>query len=178
MLEQIIIAGFGGQGVLSLGRMLAESGMAEDKAVTWLPSYGPEMRGGTSNCHVIISDGDIGSPLITKTDVLIVLNKPSLVKFERDVCAGGLVLINSSIIDVKAKREDVRAHYIPASDIANELGDARCANAVLLGAYLQLRPVFKMETIHDQLRYLFGNKKAASIALNEQAIERGMALMQ
>src|SRR5690554_2087593 len=121
MEERLIIAGFGGQGVMSMGQLLTYSGMIENKNVSWLPSYGPEMRGGTANCNVIVSDGLIGSPVVTEATTAIVMNKPSLDKFEEDVVEDGNILINSSLIDKKTNRTDVKAYYVPANDIANEL---------------------------------------------------------
>lgn len=173
MNEQIIIAGFGGQGVLSLGKMLAEAAMVEGREVTWLPSYGPEMRGGTSNCHVIVSDEWIGSPNITKATAVIAMNKPSLDKFEEFVEPGGTLLVNSSIIDTKAKRDDINVYYVPANQIAEELGTDKAANMVMLGAYLAIKPIVKADSVIDQLREVFGEKKAHLVELNRNAIERG-----
>ncbi len=173
MLEQIIVAGFGGQGVLSLGKMLAEAGMEEGKNVTWLPSYGPEMRGGTSNCSVIISDEWIGAPNITQASAVIAMNLPSLDKFESYVAPGAHLFINSSIIEQKAVREDIHVHYVPANDIAEGLGTVKAANMVMMGAYLAISPVVDTETVIDQLRLVFGEKKAHLIPMNRKAIEAG-----
>lgn len=173
MLEQIIVAGFGGQGVLSLGKMLAEAGMEEGKNVTWLPSYGPEMRGGTSNCSVIISDEWIGAPNITQANAVIVMNLPSMDKFEPYVAPGAHLFINSSIIDRKAVRDDIHVHYIPANDIAESLGTVRAANMVMMGAYLAVSPVVDTETVIGQLKLVFGEKKAHLIPMNRKAIEAG-----
>lgn len=173
MNEQIIIAGFGGQGVLSMGKMLAEAGMIEGREVTWLPSYGPEMRGGTSNCSVIISDDWIGAPNITQATAVIAMNAPSLDKFESYVAPGALLFINSSIIERKAVRTDIEVHYVPANDIAEELGNSRVANMVMLGAYLAKKPIVKVDTVIDQLKEVLGAKKAHLIPLNREAIERG-----
>jgi len=175
MNEQIIIAGFGGQGVLSMGKMLAEAGMIEGREVTWLPSYGPEMRGGTSNCSVIISDDWIGAPNITQATAVIAMNGPSLEKFESYVAPGALLFINSSIIERKATRTDIEVHYVPANDIAEELGNGRVANMVMLGAYLAKKPIVKVDTVIDQLKEVLGPKKAHLIPLNREAIERGAA---
>ena len=175
MNEQIIIAGFGGQGVLSMGKMLAEAGMIEGREVTWLPSYGPEMRGGTSNCSVIISDDWIGAPNITQATAVIAMNGPSLDKFESYVAPGALLFINSSIIERKATRTDIEVHYVPANDIAEELGNSRVANMVMLGAYLAKKPIVKVDTVIDQLKEVLGPKKAHLIPLNREAIERGAA---
>ena len=178
LLEQIIVAGFGGQGVLSLGKMLAEAGMIEGKEVTWLPSYGPEMRGGTSNCNVIISDEWIGAPNITQATAVIVMNAPSLEKFESYVAPGGHLFINSTIIERKAQRTDIHVHYVPANQIAEELGTVKAANMVMLGAYLAIAPVVDPETVIDQLKLVFGEKKAHLIPMNREAIARGAAAVK
>ncbi len=173
MEERLIIAGFGGQGVMSMGQLLTYSGMIEDKNVSWLPSYGPEMRGGTANCSVIVSDGLIGSPIVTEASTAIVMNKPSLDKFEKDVVEGGKILINSSLIDKRINRDDLNAYYVPANDIANELGDARIANMVMLGAYLELTKIVKTESIIEAFKKVFGESKSHLIPLNQQALEKG-----
>ncbi|MGI6150630.1 MAG: 2-oxoacid:acceptor oxidoreductase family protein [Christensenellales bacterium] len=173
MLEQIIVAGFGGQGVLSLGKILAEAGMEEGKNVTWLPSYGPEMRGGTSNCNVIISDEWIGAPNITQADAVIAMNLPSLDKFESYVAPGAHLFVNSSIIERKANREDIHVHYVPANDIAENLGTVKAANMVMLGAYLAVRSVVDVETVIEKLKLAFGENKAHLVPLNRKAIEAG-----
>jgi 2-oxoglutarate ferredoxin oxidoreductase subunit gamma len=141
MIEKVIMAGFGGQGVMSIGKMLTYAGMTESKEVSWLPSYGPEMRGGTANCHVIVSDNEVASPVVNDATAALILNKPSLHKFEKCVQKNGFLIINSSLIDVKSSRDDVHSYYIPANDIAMELGNVRIANMVMLGAYIDLTNV-------------------------------------
>lgn len=175
MNEQILIAGFGGQGVLSMGKMLAEAAMEEGSEVSWLPSYGPEMRGGTSNVSVNISDQPIGAPIIGKGDAscIIVMNLPSLIKFEEFVKPGGLLVVNSSIIDQKAKRKDIDVVYVPANDLANELGNPKVANMIMLGAYLKKSKVVKPQTLVDQVKAVFGAKKPELVALNENALKKG-----
>ncbi|MDR2891658.1 MAG: 2-oxoacid:acceptor oxidoreductase family protein [Deltaproteobacteria bacterium] len=175
MNEQILIAGFGGQGVLSMGKMLAEAAMAEGHEVSWLPSYGPEMRGGTSNVSVNISDKPIGAPIISPGDATCVMamNLPSLTKFESFVKPGGLLLVNSSIIDKKATRTDITVYYVKANDLANELGNPKTANMIMLGAYLEKAKVVKPETMLDQLRAVFGAKKPQLVELNENALKKG-----
>lgn len=175
MMEQIIIAGFGGQGVLSMGKMLAEAGMVEDKNVSWLPSYGPEMRGGTANCNVIISDTWVGSPVVTQGTAVIVMNRPSLELFEQNVAPGGMLFVNSSLIDIVATRDDIQVFYVPVNEIAEELGNSKVANMVMLGAYLGKNPVVSVETVLDQLKEVLGPGKAHLIPLNRSAIERGAA---
>lgn len=172
--EKVICAGFGGQGVMSMGQLLTYAGMVEDKQVSWLPSYGPEMRGGTANCNVIVADSLIGSPIITDdATCAIVMNLPSLDKFEADIQANGRLLINSSLIEKKASRDDVQAYYIPANEIALELGNARVANMVMLGAYIELTKAVEVESLHKALQKVFGGKKAHLIEINEKALERG-----
>lgn len=167
------MAGFGGQGVMSMGQLLTYAGMIENKHVSWLPSYGPEMRGGTANCNVMVSDGPIGSPIVTEATAAIVMNRPSLDKFEDDVVKGGNLLINSSLIDRKANREELNAYYIPANEMAVELGNAKVANMIMLGAYLELTKAVKVESIVAALKKVFGESKAHLIPLNEKALEKG-----
>lgn len=172
--EKVICAGFGGQGVMSLGQLLTYAGMYEGKEVSWLPSYGPEMRGGTANCNVMISDTMIGSPVITDdATAAIVMNLPSLDKFEAHVLPGGIILVNSSLIEKKVTRDDVKAYYIPANEIANDLGNSKVANMVMLGAYIALTNAVPMETVKDTLKKVFGPSKAHIIPLNESALDRG-----
>ncbi|AKL96932.1 2-oxoglutarate ferredoxin oxidoreductase subunit gamma [Clostridium aceticum] len=177
--EKIIMAGFGGQGVMSMGQLLTYSGMIEDKQVSWLPSYGPEMRGGTANCSVIVSDGLIGSPIITEdATAVIAMNLPSLVKFEKNLRTGGKLLINSSLIEKKAEREDVEAYYIPANEIANEIGNLRVANMVMLGAYLELTKVVSVESIIEAFKKVYGADKEHLITFNKEALHRGAAAVR
>ncbi|NLL94518.1 MAG: 2-oxoacid:ferredoxin oxidoreductase subunit gamma, partial [Thermoplasmatales archaeon] len=129
----ILLAGFGGQGVLFAGKVIAYAGLMEGKEISWLPSYGPEMRGGTANCSVCISDRPIGSPLVVNPDVLVAMNLPSLEKFEKDVVPGGLIIVDSSLIDRKVGRDDVRVVYLPASKLAEENGLRGAANMVIVG---------------------------------------------
>jgi len=172
--EKIICAGFGGQGVMLMGQLITYAGMMEDKEVSWLPSYGPEMRGGTANCNVLVSDHMIGSPVITDdATCAIIMNLPSLIKFESDVAAGGTVMVNSSLIDDKVAREDVKAVYVPANEIANELGNARVANMVMLGAYLEIFKTVEPSTVMKALGKIFGEKKAHLLEVNEKALAKG-----
>lgn len=177
MNEQIIIAGFGGQGIMSMGQNLAYAGMIEDKNVSWLPSYGPEMRGGTAYCNVIISDNMVGSPIVNKATAVIVLNKPSLERFEKAIAPGGLLFVNSSLIDKKAGRDDIKAYYIPANDIADELGNSRVANSVMLGAYIAATKCVSPESILEALKKVLGPSKADLIPLNAEALKRGAELI-
>ncbi len=178
MLHQLISAGFGGQGVLLLGQLVAYSGLAEGKHVSWLPSYGPEMRGGTANCCVVVSDEEVASPVVTEADSVIVMNRPSLEKYESLVAPGGRLFVNSSIIDVKAKRGDIEVYYVPANELAEELGNGRVANMVMLGALLKKTGVVSPKTAIDCLKASFGEKKADLIPVNERALECGAAAVK
>ena len=176
--EKVIMAGFGGQGIMSMGQLLTYAGMIEGKQVSWLPSYGPEMRGGTANCNVIVSDSLIGSPVITNNATCaIVMNLPSLTKFEVNIEEGGSLLINSSLIASKPSRADVKPYYIPANEIALELGNSKVANMVMLGAYIKLTGCVKQETIVEALKKVFGPSKAHLLPMNEEALTRGAALV-
>ncbi|MBA1336337.1 MAG: 2-oxoglutarate/2-oxoacid ferredoxin oxidoreductase, gamma subunit [Firmicutes bacterium] len=171
--EQIIMAGFGGQGVMSMGQLLAYAGMLEGKDVSWLPSYGPEMRGGTANCSVIVSDTPVGSPIVTEATAVIAMNRPSLDKFEPVLKTDGLLLINSSLIDRKANRNDVKVLEIPANEIANELGSGKVANMVVLGAYLEASKALKIDSVMEALKKVFGPSKEHLLPTNKAALERG-----
>jgi 2-oxoglutarate ferredoxin oxidoreductase subunit gamma len=176
MMHQVVAAGFGGQGVLTMGQLLTYAGMLEGNDVSWLPSYGPEMRGGTANCHVIITDeGAVGSPIITDATAVIVMNRPSLAKFEPLAVPKGLLLINSSLVTDRPKRDDIEALYIPANEIADELGNIRVANIVMLGAYLKRTGAVGFDSIEAALRKAFGEKKAGLIPVNMKALSRGAA---
>ena len=179
MKEQCIFAGFGGQGMLLIGKFLAEAGMETGKHVSWLPSYGPEMRGGTANCSVVVSDRPVASPLINVADTVLAMNKPSLLKFEGSVKAGGLLLINSSIIDIKTSREDVDAVYVPCNEIAESIGNLKGPNVVFLGAYVAKRPeVISKEAIIEAMRVELGERKVKFLEGNVKALEAGMAYVQ
>jgi 2-oxoglutarate ferredoxin oxidoreductase subunit gamma len=172
--EKVICAGFGGQGVMTLGSLLAYAGMIENLYVSWVPSYGPEMRGGTANCHVMVSENPIGSPIITDdATALLVMNLPSLIKFEKDLVPGGRLIINSSLIDKKPERDDIQAFFIPANDIALEIGNPKIANMVMLGSYIELSNAVKLKSIIDSLKKVFGPSKAHLLPMNEQALKRG-----
>lgn len=173
MLEQLIIAGFGGQGVLLMGQLLAYAGMLEGYNVSWLPSYGPEMRGGTANCSVIISDEDVASPLVVDATALLAMNRPSLEKFERNVEPGGKLFINSSLITSKSAREDISVFYVPVNEIAADLGNPRVANMVMLGAFLAQTPCVSIDAVIESLRKTWGPKREKLIPVNREALERG-----
>ncbi|MCH4007262.1 MAG: 2-oxoacid:acceptor oxidoreductase family protein [Eubacterium sp.] len=174
MKKQITVSGFGGQGVLSIGKSLVEAGMDEGLEVTWAPSYGPEMRGGTANCSVVISDKPIGSPVFTHPTELIAMNLPALEKFEPRVVEGGLIIVNSSVVDQKVKRTDVKAFYVPCIDIATELGNTKVANMVMLGAYVKATGALKVETVQEMIKNMFTGRKAKLVPMNMEALQRGM----
>jgi len=178
MLERIIISGFGGQGVMLIGRLLAYAGMIEGKKVAWMPSYGPEMRGGTANCTVIISSEEIASPVVPDPMSIIAMNKPSLDKFEPTVQKDGLILVNSSLVEQKVNRKDVSVVKVPANDIANELGNTRVANMIALGAYIKKSEVVKLETIFKALEKALTGPKQKLIDINKQALKQGAELVK
>lgn len=174
-MQKIIVAGFGGQGVLSLGQLLAYAAMYENKAATWLPSYGPEMRGGTANCSVVIDDKAVASPIIANPDCLIAMNKPSLDKFQSAVKPGGLVLINSSLISDKCSRDDVNVYYIDANEIAHSVGNDKASNLVVLGAYIKLTGIFTEQEMLDTIAKSFA-AKPQFIPSNQKAFQAGYNL--
>ena len=178
MKKEIIISGFGGQGGLAIGKNLVEAGMAEGLFVTWAPSYGPEMRGGTANCSVVLSDKPVGSPVFNHPTELIALNEPSLTKFEAGVLPGGTVFINSDVVTDKVSREDLKAVYVPCSKIAEEVGNPKVGNMVMLGAYVAQTKVLKPETIEHMIEEMFAGPKAKFIPLNIEAFRRGMACVE
>ena len=170
---QILIAGFGGQGILFAGKFLAYKGLMEEQQVSWLPSYGPEMRGGTANCNVILSDTPVGSPIITEPDVLIAMNLPSLQKYVDSVVPGGQVYVDSALIDAKVERTDVDVFYIPATQMAKEAGIASLANMIIVGHLLQNNPELSFEGTEAVVNKLVPAKKANLIELNMKALQMG-----
>ncbi len=178
MHEEIIMAGFGGQGVMSMGQLLAYAGMLEDKEVSWLPSYGPEMRGGTANCSVIVSDDLVASPIVTDATAVIIMNKPSLGKFQGVVIPGGSMFINSSLIDDRCSREDIDIYYIPANDVADEIGNNKVANMVMLGAYIKKTGIVSADSVIESLKKVLGSSKAHLIPINEEALKRGAQFVE
>ena len=170
---QIMIAGFGGQGVLFAGKFLAYKGMVQDKQISWLPSYGPEMRGGTANCSVVISDTPVGSPIITNPDMLIAMNLPSLQKFVDAVVPGGVIILDSTLIDAKVEREDVKVFYVPATQLAKDAGFATLANMILTGKALKEMDIVSWEGNLETLQSFIPAKKAGLIDINCQALQTG-----
>ncbi|MHB8071429.1 MAG: 2-oxoacid:acceptor oxidoreductase family protein [Candidatus Cryosericum sp.] len=174
MEHNVVIAGFGGQGVMLIGELLARAGMEEGKEVTWLPSYGPEQRGGTANCAVVVADEPIASPLLTEPQAAIVFNRQSFDKFEPVIEKGGLFVVDSTLIDKKTTRADLDTVYIPATDIALKLGNSKFTNMVLLGAYLGKVNPISMASVHGALSVFLTGKKATLIEVNKRALQAGV----
>jgi 2-oxoglutarate ferredoxin oxidoreductase subunit gamma len=176
MLEEIYIAGFGGQGALSTGQLLAYAGLMEGKYVSYVPFYGVEKRGGVANCGVVVSDRPVSSPIVTEPTVLVVMNNPSLEKFEHAVIPGGLILINSSLVEGKVGRMDLKVMDIPANEQAEALGNSQVANNVILGALVELTGVVAIETVAEALKKVLPEHHHKLIPVNRLALERGAAL--
>ena len=174
MMKQFIFAGFGGQGMLLIGKFVAMACMLDGKHVSWLPSYGPEMRGGTANCSVIVSDEEVGSPLVDMADVIVAMNLPSLLKFESKVKPGGVLVVNQSLIDRKVERDDIQVVYCDANRIAEEVGNPKGANVAILGAMMAKEPVVGLDTMIEAIRIELGEKKARFLEGNTKALLAGM----
>ena len=173
MTYETIMAGFGGQGLLFSGKVLAHAALIEGKELSWLPSYGPEMRGGTCNCSVIVSDEPVGSPIIAHPNILMVMNEPSLDKFEGTVAPGGKIFVDSSLVARKVARDDVEAVYIPATQMAKEMEATSLANMIILGAIVEKTRCVAPETISEALRETISARKANLLELNLKAVELG-----
>ena len=169
----ILFAGFGGQGILFAGKFVAYKGLLENKQVSWLPSYGPEMRGGTANCSVIVSDEPIGSPIVGKPDVLVAMNLPSLDKYENEVVSGGKIFIDSTLITRKVERTDVDVYYIPSTEIANEKGMSSLANMIITGKLLKEVPMLGFENIDAPLNKVVSARKQNLLEVNKTALKLG-----
>ncbi|WP_329903719.1 2-oxoacid:acceptor oxidoreductase family protein [Porphyromonas pogonae] len=178
MTYEIVIAGFGGQGVLSMGKILAYSGLMEGKEVSWMPSYGPEQRGGTSNVTVIVSDEPVSSPVVNEYDVVIVLNQPSLDKFEPKVKKGGILLFDSNGIHRKPERQDIKVYQIDATDEANNMGNQKVFNMLVLGALLKEAPIVTMESVEKGLKKSLPERHHKLIPMNIDAIVRGQEIVK
>ncbi|MFH2010451.1 MAG: 2-oxoacid:acceptor oxidoreductase family protein [bacterium] len=178
MLQDVMFAGFGGQGIMLIGQMIAYAGMAEGRQVSWLPSYGPEMRGGTAYCTVVVSDSPIGSPVMGHPSCVVVMNRPSLEKFAPRVKPGGLLVVNSSLIPITAQRDDIDELLVPCNELAIELGSGKAANMVVLGAFVGRTDVVTLESLDALVEKQFA-KKQRFIPLNKEALrvgyERGKA---
>ncbi len=172
MLIKTVIAGFGGQGILSMGLNLAEAAMREGKNVTYLPAYGAEVRGGTANCTVAISDDEIASPVASSPEFIIAMNQPSAVKFQNQLQSGGLFFLNSSLVKMQILRGDITLVSVPANDMAEGLGNARSANVILLGAFIKKTGLVSLATVLDALRFTLSSKKKL-VEINEKALQAG-----
>ena len=172
----ILIAGFGGQGTLFAGKVLASASLYKDLEVSWLPSYGPEMRGGTANCGVIISEEAIGSPIVSRPDVLIALNKPSFEKYEKLTQPGGFIFVDASLVDSKSTREDINVFYVPATELAQQAGNSSLSNIVLVGKAIKETGLFTEEEIFDVLDHMIPEKKAALRELNKKVLHAGASI--
>ena len=173
MQTDIIISGFGGQGVLFAGQLLAYAGMDEKLEVTWFPSYGPEMRGGTANCTVILSNEEIGSPMVRLPLVVIAMNLPSLEKYESQIKAGGLLVVNSSIIEEEVQRKDIRVVRLPGNEIAEKIGDRRMTNMVMLGALIANQPILPLEALEKALKEHLPVRHHRLLPSNYEALREG-----
>jgi 2-oxoglutarate ferredoxin oxidoreductase subunit gamma len=171
--HSVVFAGFGGQGLLFAGHVLAEAAMREGRHVSWLPSYGPEMRGGTASCGVIIADRPIGSPLVDEPASLVALNPPSLAKFEPQVAAGGLIVVNASLVEAEVQRQDVEVLCLSCTDLARAAGDDRLVSVVALGGLLARRPIVRKESVGRALRALLAERPAGILEADLAAFESG-----
>ncbi len=175
MYQGIIMAGFGGQGIVSGGVMLAYTGMMDGLNVTFFPAYGAEMRGGTANCSVIISTDPVAAPVVGTPDALLVMNEPSLAKFESAVRPGGTIFLNTSLVNSRPKRTDIKVIEVKANDIAEELGNIKSANMVMLGAYARKSGAVKLDTLKANIKKVYPRAKEAMVEMNKKAIDRGAA---
>ena len=174
MTTQLLIAGFGGQGVLFAGKFLAYKGLLEGRQLSWLPSYGPEMRGGTANCSVILSDEPVGSPIVSKPDVLIAMNLPSLDKYEDAVVGGGCIFVDSTLVERKVRRDDVKVFYVPATALANELGTPSLANMIMVGKFIKETGAVALDDTEAALKKVVSARHQDLLEANLAAIRRGM----
>lgn len=178
MTEEMLFAGFGGQGVLSMGQVVAYAAMFEGRHVSWLPAYGPEQRGGTANCMVVVSDEEIGSPLVTDPDVAVVMNLPSLEKFAPHVKPGGTLFVNASLVPGKVDRDDITVFRIPTLEAAEALGDGRVANMIMLGAVIAVTGVVSREAAAAALEKVLPARRRHLMELNKAALAKGADLVQ
>lgn len=178
MHQEVLMAGFGGQGIMLMGQMLAYAGMKEDKYVSWMPSYGPEQRGGTANCGVVLSDEPVGSPVVTEPTLCVVMNRPSLMKFRDAVQKDGYLFINSSLVDDSVQRDDIEVFSISVTDEADAMGNTRVANMIMLGALSTVTGVVPFERLKAVLSEVLPPARHSLIPINEQALELGRELVQ
>ena len=174
MTTQLLLAGFGGQGILFAGKFLAYAGLLEGRQLSWLPSYGPEMRGGTANCSVILSDEPVGSPIVSNPDILVAMNLPSLDKYEDAVIPGGMIFVDSTLIERKVKRDDVKVFYIPATQLAQQMQAPTLANMIITGKLIAESGMIKTESIEQTLGKIVSAKRANLLEVNLKAIKCGM----
>ncbi len=171
--KQFLLSGFGGQGILFTGKMLAYKGMLENKEVSWLPSYGPEMRGGTASCSVIVSDEPVGSPIVSNPDILVAMNLPSLDKFENSVVPGGMIFYDSSLVERKVQRTDVKVYPVPATKLAGENGFPTLANMILMGKIFKVLEEYEEDAMRNTLTKVISAKRADMIDVNLKAMNLG-----
>lgn len=171
--KELIAAGFGGQGVMMLGQLVAYSGIEDGRNVTWIPSYGPEMRGGTANCSCVISDEPVGSPVVATADVVVVMNQPSLTKFESAVRPGGFLIYNSDLVEYPEQRKDITVIAVPAQQVATELGSDKIANIVILGALIEKTAIATLESTLKVIHEKLGAKKPKFLPMNLAAFDKG-----
>lgn len=172
MTHEMIMSGFGGQGIMLMGQLMTYAGMMEEKNVSWIPSYGPEMRGGTAYCSVIVSDEPVGAPMVSEPNIVVAMNLPSLDKFEPAIRPGGVLIINSSLVEKEPKRTDIKVFKIPANDIADELGNTKVTNMVVLGAIVAATSCIALESVLKAFAKMFA-KKPSLLEINEKALHRG-----
>lgn len=175
MSTEILFAGFGGQGIMFMGKLMAQAGLDAGKHVTWMPAYGAEVRGGTAYSMTKISDEEIASPVMGKLDILVAMNKPSMLKYEHNIRAKGMVVVNESLIDEKPKRSDLEVLSLPLTEIASKIGDTRCANMVAVGAIIKKTGVISMKAAHQALEEMLASKPDM-LAINKEAIDKGYKL--
>lgn len=178
MLKRLILAGFGGQGIMSMGQLLTYAGMLEGKEVAWIPSYGPEMRGGTANCAVSVSTQPISSPLVNEPDILVVFNNPSLDKFVDTVKSGGSIFVNGDMVDRAIKRKDIKVYNVRANELAGIVGEPKVANIVMLGAILQVEPLVTQDSLMESLKKVLPPHKHNLLEINARALQIGANLMK
>ncbi|NCC72212.1 MAG: 2-oxoglutarate ferredoxin oxidoreductase subunit gamma [Sphingobacteriia bacterium] len=178
MTEEIIIAGFGGQGVLSMGQILCYGGVMQEKEVSWMPSYGPEMRGGTANCTAIISDEPISSPVLNRFDTAIVLNQPSMDKFEQAVKPGGLLIYEENGMTRTPTRKDIHVYAIPAYDTSVKMNNTKVFNMIVIGGFLKIKPIIELDNVIRGLKKVLPERYHNLIPLNEEAIRKGMEIIE
>ncbi|MDA8147138.1 MAG: 2-oxoacid:acceptor oxidoreductase family protein [Thermaerobacter sp.] len=176
MKHEVLLAGSGGQGIMSMGMLLAYAGMLEGRNVSWIPSYGPQMRGGDANCAVVICDVPVASPLVEEATGLIVMNQPSLERYERQLRPQGVLVLNASLISTQPRRSDLRVLAIPANELAEELGEPRVANMIILGGFLAATRAVSSESVLESLRRVLPPRRHHLLDLNRQALERGESL--